>query len=54
MLVKIASLFLVGMAVLAMFGRLRYPGQKQIEAAKCPDCGRFKFGRGDCRCKRKG
>jgi len=54
MIVKIIFLFLAGMLVLAMFGRLRYPGQKKIEAMKCPQCGRHKIGKGRCQCKRKG
>jgi len=51
MIVKIVTLFLIGMAVLAMFGRLRFPGQKRLQNAKCPDCGRFRLGRGPCECK---
>ncbi|TDS89818.1 hypothetical protein CLV87_3870 [Pelagimonas phthalicica] len=55
MLVKIVSIFLVFMAVLAMFGRLRFPGQARLKSAKCPRCGRYKIGRGPCDCgKRKG
>ena len=49
-LVKIVSLFLVGMAVLAMFGKLRFPGQKQLQSKKCPKCGRYKIGKGPCPC----
>jgi hypothetical protein len=54
MIVKIVVLFLVGMAVLAMFGRLRFPGQKQLEAMKCRGCGRYRIGKGACPCGRKG
>lgn len=50
MLFKVVSLFLIGMGVLAMFGKLRYPGQKRLAAAKCQGCGRFKFGKGPCAC----
>lgn len=50
MLSKIAILFLVFMALLAMFGRLRFPGQKKLASAKCPRCGRFKIGKGICDC----
>jgi hypothetical protein len=39
--------------VLAMFGKLTYPGQKQIQNAKCKSCGRFRIGRGPCPCKNK-
>lgn len=52
MILKIVSLFLVAMAVLAMFGKLRYPGQKRIEAAKCRTCGRFRIGKGPCPCNK--
>ncbi|TCL08668.1 hypothetical protein BXY66_0706 [Shimia isoporae] len=52
MIIKIVSLFLVGMAVLAMFGKLRYPGQKRLQSAKCPKCGRFKIGKGPCPCRK--
>jgi hypothetical protein len=49
---KIVLLFLAGMAVLAMFGKLRYPGQARLNAAKCPNCGRFKIGKGPCGCRK--
>ncbi|SMP20131.1 hypothetical protein SAMN06265373_103483 [Shimia sagamensis] len=51
-LVKIVTLFLVGMAVLAMFGKLRFPGQKQLQSKKCANCGRFKIGKGPCPCRK--
>ena len=50
MILKIISLFLIGMAVLAMFGRLRFPGSKRLEQAKCPKCGRYRIGKGPCDC----
>lgn len=50
MAVKVVILFLAGMAVLAMFGRLRYPGKQQLESRKCPKCGRYRIGRGPCAC----
>lgn len=50
-LVKIVSFFLIGMVVLAMFGKLRLPGQKRLDAARCPSCGRFRIGKGPCSCK---
>ncbi|WP_438960032.1 hypothetical protein [Nereida sp.] len=55
MLMKIVSLFLIAMVVLAMFGKLRYPGQQALANAKCPSCGRFRIGKGPCACgvKRK-
>jgi len=50
MIVKAVTFFLIGMLVLAMFGKLRFPGQKRLQAAKCPRCGRYKFGEKDCDC----
>ncbi|WP_456386328.1 hypothetical protein [Profundibacter sp.] len=50
MIIKIVSVFLIGMMVLAMFGRLRYPGQKTLQNRKCPNCGRYRIGRGPCGC----
>ena len=49
-ILKIVILFLVFMAVLAMFGRLRFPGQKRLASARCPKCGRFRIGKGPCAC----
>lgn len=49
---KIISFFLIGMAVLAMFGKMRFPGQKKLQSARCPDCGRFKIGKGPCPCRK--
>ncbi|MEN9060685.1 MULTISPECIES: hypothetical protein [Ponticoccus] len=62
MLAKIVALFLVFIAVIAMFGKLRVPGQKHIDrfrtrrlsAAPCPACGRHKIGKGPCPCGKKG
>lgn len=51
-IVKIVMLFLVGMVVLAMFGRLRFPGQKRLAAAKCPKCGKYRIGKGPCSCQK--
>jgi len=53
-IVKIVTLFLVAMGVLAMFGKLRFPGQKRLKSAKCPRCGRFKIGKGPCACEKGG
>ncbi len=52
MLVKAVTLFLIFMAVLAMFGRLRLPGRKRLETARCPECGRLRIGKGPCACGR--
>jgi len=50
MIFRIVTLFLVGMAVLAMFGKLTIPGAKRLAAAKCAKCGKFTFGK-PCDCK---
>lgn len=50
MIVKIVVLFLVFMGVMAMFGKLRFPGQQKLASAKCPKCGRYRIGKGPCRC----
>jgi hypothetical protein len=49
-IIKIVSLFLIGMAVLAMFGKLRLPGRKTLASVKCPNCGRYRIGKGKCAC----
>ena len=50
MIFKIITLFLVFMAVLAMFGKFRFPGQQRLANAKCRGCGRFRIGKGPCAC----
>jgi len=50
MIFKIVTLFLIGMGVLAMFGKLTVPGVKRITDAKCRSCGKFTFGK-SCDCK---
>jgi len=55
MIFKIVSLFLIGMGVLAMFGKLTLPGAKQLKQlknAKCARCGKFTFGK-TCDCKER-
>lgn len=51
-MVKIVSLFLIVILALAMFGRLRVGGPKKKRGGtgKCPNCGRYKIGRGPCPC----
>ncbi|WP_171557039.1 MULTISPECIES: hypothetical protein [unclassified Roseobacter] len=56
MMVKIVSLFLIGMVVLAMFGRLRLPrigrrdGSGGLPKPRlCPECGRYNLKGGPCR-----
>ena len=50
MIVKAVTLFLIFMAVLAMFGRLRLPGQKRLSSRRCRACGRLRIGKGPCTC----
>ena len=50
MIVKIVTLFLVAMAVLAMFGRLRLPGTRGRLSKRCRACGAPRVGRGPCPC----
>ena len=54
MMMKIVSLFLVFIAILAMFGKLRLLLPKKIRevAQKCPNCGRHRIGKGECPCKK--
>lgn len=47
---KIVSLFLIGMVILAMLGRLRFPGQARLKSLKCPGCGQYRIGKGPCPC----
>jgi len=49
-IVKIVSLFLVFMAVLAMFGKLRAPRISRLRPVKCRACGRHRIGKGPCPC----
>ncbi|WP_219929010.1 hypothetical protein [Pseudoprimorskyibacter insulae] len=53
MIVKIIFLFLIVMGVMAMFGKLRFPGQAKLASAKCTSCGRYRIGKGRCPCKGK-
>ncbi|MGA1759623.1 MAG: hypothetical protein ACO39Z_02665 [Paracoccaceae bacterium] len=53
MIIKVVVLFLVGMMVLAMFGKLRLPKVPRLGAEKCQSCGKYKIGRGPCRCTKK-
>ena len=55
-MLKIITLFLIFMAVLAMFGRLRWPGKGGKgrdgglpKPRLCPDCGRYNLRGGPCR-----
>jgi len=52
MLVKIVTVFLVFIAILAMFGKLRLllPKPMRQVGLKCPVCGRHRIGKGACPC----
>ena len=50
MIVKVVTLFLIGMAVLAMFGRLRLPRPGTRVEKTCPRCGTPRVGRAPCPC----
>ncbi len=52
-ILKIVTLFLIFIAVLAMFGRLRFPGQAKLQSMKCKSCGRYRIGKSPCQCGRK-
>ena len=53
MIIKAIFFFLAFMLVLAIFGRLRFPGQERLAAAKCPKCNRYRIGKGPCVCERR-
>ena len=51
MLTKIVTLFLVFIAILGMFGKLRLLVPKKLQrTAKCEACGRHVIGKGKCPC----
>jgi hypothetical protein len=54
MLIKAVTAFLVLMAVLALFGRLRFPGgpPRIGRAETCSRCGRPRIGTGPCDCRK--
>lgn len=53
MIFRIILLFLAFMLVLAIFGRLRFPGQARLAQAKCRKCNRYRIGKGPCACERR-
>ena len=54
MIVKAVTFFLIGIAVLAMFGKIRRPQLPKFKRAKtCSKCGTPIAGRGGCPCKSK-
>ena len=54
MILKIVTLFLVVIGVLAMFGKMHWLGGRKLASAKCKRCGRYRIGRGPCACGEKG
>lgn len=59
-MVKVVTLFLIAMIILAMLGRLRFPkfgsrkdGGRVKDARKCPKCGSYILHAGDCACDAK-
>lgn len=59
MLIKIVILFLGGMALIGMIGKVLFPdafrriGSKRAavgRASRCRRCGRYLLGKGDCDC----
>ena len=60
MLIKIAVIFLAGIAAVAMLGNLLFPGvlqnrlrmqgRKMVGRANCRACGRPRIGKGPCPC----
>lgn len=50
MLLKIVTLFLVGIGVLGMFGKLRWLDPRLKVARKCRACGAPRVGKGPCPC----
>ena len=50
MIFKIVTLFLIVIAVLAMFGKMHWLGGKRLSSVKCPHCGRYRIGKGPCGC----
>jgi hypothetical protein len=63
MLVKIVTLFLLGMVLIGLLGKQLFPGaisrgirQKMglKEASRCSRCGRYLIGKDRCDCRSKG
>ncbi len=61
MILKIVTFFLIGIAVLGMFGRLRWPGgqtrigkkdPRPAKPGKCRKCGAYIIGDGPCPCEK--
>ncbi|WP_138465078.1 hypothetical protein [Poseidonocella sp. HB161398] len=60
-MIKIVTFFLIGIAILAIFGKLRLPrlprprnpNAKLRAPRRCPRCGGFIVGRGPCNCEER-
>lgn len=54
MMLKIVTFFLIFIALLAIFGKLRLlvPRNMRRLAQKCAGCGRYRIGKGPCPCGR--
>jgi hypothetical protein len=59
-MVKVVTFFLIGILILAMFGKLRLPKlpnplrKRGVETAvKCKKCGAYIVGKGPCACEKK-
>jgi|TARA_B110000003_G_scaffold141775_1_gene143219 hypothetical protein len=52
MILKIVFLFLIGMMVLAMFGKFRLPKIRYRKARRCSKCGAHKIGKDKCFCEK--
>lgn len=54
-MIQIVVLFLIGMAVLAVVGRVKRGIRKPTAAKprKCPSCGRHLIGKGACPCGKR-
>ena len=55
MLSKIVILFLVFIAVLGMFGKLRLllpKSARRLTTSRCKNCGRFRIGKDPCPCEK--
>ncbi|NNF23825.1 MAG: hypothetical protein HKN63_03330 [Rhodobacteraceae bacterium] len=51
-MISIVGLFLIGMVVLALFGRIKRPGTR-IGGKKCRHCGTPLIGKGPCACGKR-
>ncbi|MEM7240607.1 MAG: thymidine kinase [Pseudomonadota bacterium] len=55
---KVVLLFLIGIAILGIMGRIRMPQlfkkSRVKQAEKCAKCGTYQFDGVDCRCKKEG